>query len=190
MRIIHNLDGVTKMEYLSQRDPRWANVTIGETTTTLGRMGCTITCLSMLTDYFGCKLSPAQIAQNANNFSNDSVQWINLDFPTFSFRWREGHYFSDADNIIDIEVIKAYLATGNDSEQRNNRAVLLEVANRSHWVVGLYYSYGDIIAIDPWTGKTVRVLETYGNITGAALFQANTKDAWRGKGQPEAPDYN
>ena len=179
---------INKIEYISQRDARWSTTLIGDSQTSLGRKGCTITCLAMLTDYFKCKMTPAEIAKK-DWFAYDSLQWINIDLPTFSFRWREGAYFSD--KPVDMEVIYAYLSKGDNSKEANERAVLLEVANHSHWVVGLWKTVdNDILAIDPWTGKTCEVLKTYGNITGAALFIGNTKDAWRGKGKPVAPDFN
>jgi len=175
---------INKIEYLSQRNPKWAETIMGSGSLTVGRYGCTTTCISMLTDYFGCKQSPKQIALNKKNYSNDSnISWIGLNFPTFSFRWREGNLFSNAQNKIDIAMIKSYLAPNPD------RAVLLEVANRSHWVVGLWWSEydEDILAIDPWTGETCLVYKTYKNITGASLFVRgkNTK-----RTAPIAPKYN
>lgn len=184
--------GINKIDYLSQRDQRWANVKIGNSNTTLGRMGCTITCLSMISQFFGCYKSPNEIAKNQNNFEQDSVAWIQLNFPNFSFRWREGSPIKG--DIVDMEMIKSYMAGNYDKKNTENRAVILQVANFSHWVVALWPTFdGDILAIDPWTGKTCEVLKTYGNITGAALFvkcKPGDKPAWRGNGKPEAPDYN
>jgi len=186
---------INKIEYLSQRDPKWANIIMGNGSLTVGRYGCLTTCISMLTDYFGCKQTPAQIALNKSNYSGDSnISWIGLDFPTFSFRWREGNLFSDANNKVSLDMVKSYMVKNGKGEP--DRAVLLEVANRSHWVVALWPVGDDILAIDPWDGKTCKVFEKYHNITGAALFvrwdknKNKGKKAWQGKGQPETPDYN
>ena len=188
MKVVNNI------KYLSQRDPRWAMDIMGSGSLTVGRYGCTTTCISMLSDYFGCKQDPGQIAQNKRNYSGDSnISWIGLDFPNFSFRWREGSLFSNVS--LDMEMIKSYMVKGTLGNP--DRAVILEVANHSHWVVGLWpLPGGDILAIDPWTGKTCNVLETYQNITGAALFvrwdktKHGGKQAWQGQGKPQAPLYN
>jgi len=184
---------INKIEYLSQRDPRWANKYIGNSTTTIGRMGCLITCLAMASEFLGRKITPAEIASNPDWFRIDSYIWTKAKYPNMSFRWREGSLVNDAENIIDMDMIKSYLAHGDNRPTDYNRVVLLEVANRSHWVLGLWETYdGDILAIDPWTGRTCEVLKTYGNITGAALmvrWDNKEKEAWQGATKPEAPDY-
>ena len=37
---------------LSQRDPQWGDLKLGESNLTINRWGCTTTALSMLSDYF------------------------------------------------------------------------------------------------------------------------------------------
>ncbi len=188
------MTGINNLTYLSQRDPRWANTKIGNSNTTIGRYGCAITCLSMISQFFGCYQLPDEIAKNAKNFEDDSIVWIQLNFPKFSFRWREGSLWNNAENKIDMEMLKSYMAGESNKKNTEDRAVMLEVANRSHWVLALWPTYDDdILAIDPWTGKTCEVLKTYGNITGASLFVKwtdKTKGAWRGKMSPVAPDYS
>jgi len=181
---------INKIEYLSQRDARWATTLMGGGNLTVGRYGCTTTCISMLTDYFKCKQSPKEIALNKNNYiKNDSnINWMTLDFPTFSFRWREGSYFSETP--LDMEMIKSYMVKGTQGNP--DRAVLLEVDNHSHWLLGLWPIGDDILAVDPWTKKTCEVLKEYKNITGAALFvrwdktKNGGKQAWQGAKKPEA----
>ena len=122
------------------------------------------------------------------NGTTITVGRMGLHFPTFSFRWREGMLFSTKNEDIDIEMVKAYLTEG---DKHADRAVIIQVANQSHWVVGLWSEQdGDILCIDPWTGKTCDVLHTYKNITGAGFFVRSTQNEWKGKGKPEAPLYN
>jgi hypothetical protein len=184
MTVINNIN------YLSQRDERWAETTIGSGALKIGRYGCTTTCLSMLTDFFGCYQDPGQIAQDKTNYAGSEVNWTTLHFPTFSFRWREGSYFGPSN--IDLEMIKSYLAHGDNSQTDRDRAVILEVANRSHWVVGLWWNEyeNDLLCIDPWTGRSCWLFKTYQNITGASLFVRSTKNEWRGKKAPQAHKYN
>lgn len=179
------MKAINEIEYLKQIDPRWENIKIGNSDTTIGDMGCAITGLSMLSDYFGCQMTPSEIASHANWFQYDSLIWVALSFPNFSFRWREGSLYSKTK--LDMEMIKNYLID-------DDKAVLLEVDNRRHWVVGLWTNYdGDILAIDTYNGKSCLINEKYNNITGASLFIKCNKDnnkLWKGKAKPAAPDYN
>ena len=185
------MNGINDIGYLSQRDAHWSEMRIGDSNETVGRKGCLITCLSMLTDYYGCYQDPGQIASNPKNFLDSSVNWTALRFPTFSFRWREGSLYGASK--LDMGMIKSYMAGNPDLLERANRAVILEVGNRSHWVLALWPTFdGDFVAIDPWNGKTCEVLKTYQNITGASLFVSWNKEkpAWQGARKPKAPKFN
>jgi hypothetical protein len=186
------MNAINSIKYVSQRDLKWSTIKLGTSDVTVGRMGCLVTCLSMLSDYFGCYQTPGEIAMNPSNFDGSAnVSWVGLNFPKFSFRWREGSMFSDSKKL-DMEMIKSYMA--KDGGGNPDRAVVLEVANHSHWVVALWPTFdNDILVIDPWTGKTCDVLKEYKNITGAALFvrwSNKTKKAWQNPNQPTAPNYD
>jgi len=177
---------INQISYLSQRDPRWANKLIGASNVSIGRMGCLITCMSMASQFFGCYQSPDQIASNSKWFDTASLIWINMSFPSMSFRWREGSQIANGDNKIDLDLIKSYLASGKNLPSDQNRVALINVANGSHWVLGLWWddTEKDILAIDPWTGRTCWVYKTYGNITGGSLIvrwdkkEHDNKEAW------------
>ena len=114
----------------------------------------------MLSDYFNCFRSPLEIASNANNYTKDGlIIWKNLNFDKMKFEWRE-YGRNDAK-------IKAALL---DPSQ----AVILEVNDKSHWVVAYsarWIKPNDYWIIDPWTGKRCTLLSRYRNITGAAYFE-------------------
>ena len=183
---------INNIKYLSQQDPRWSMDKIGDSTMTIWRYGCTTTCISMLTDYFGCYQTPDKIATNLKNYIGGNVWWSNLDFPTFSFRWEDGNQMTKNPKDVDLNIVKAWLAPNPD------RACILEVANGSHWVVGLWYNdYDqDILAIDPWTGTTCYVFKTYKNITEASLFirwdktKHGGKKAFQWAIRPVSPLFN
>ena len=183
------MNGINQIKYLSQRDAKWSTVSMGNSGVTIGRMGCLLTCISMMSDYFGCYQSPAQLATNANNFDiYGGIQWINLHFPNFGFRWREGSQMASGNEKIDMAMIDDYLTEG---PRHADRAVVLNVANKSHWVLALWKTdTGDYLAIDPWTGGTCNVLETYHNINGASLFVRGGENHWKGKQKPVVPLYN
>ena len=147
------------MKILSQRDPAWAADKLGASTLTIGRFGCTTTCISMLSDYFGCYKSPLEIAHNASNYTPDGlVVWSRLMFARMQFVRR--------DRTFDAAAIA-------DSIKDPNKAVMLEVNNGQHWVVAIRKTLfgNDYFVADPWTGKKVGAKAAYHNITGAAYFK-------------------
>ena len=148
------------MKILSQRDPKWAPDKLGSSQLTLGKFGCTTTCISMLTDFFGCFQSPLQIAHNIHNYTKEGlIIWENLKFDKMKFdtriRWAPG------ENVI------------NNALRDLNQAIMLEVNNHSHWVLALRKTLigKSWIVADPWSGDKCDVLKRYHNITGAAIFK-------------------
>jgi hypothetical protein len=147
------------MQYLCQRDPRWANQRIGASSLTLGRYGCTTVCLSMLSDHFGNYIKPPQVAQNIDWYTPQGlVLWGKLAIPKMKFVKR-----LRVRSLVDI------YASLNDPDG----AVMLEVSHGSHWIVGLRKTWlrDDVICIDPWTGRVCSAIGDYKNITGSAHFK-------------------
>lgn len=151
------------MRRLCQRAPAWATAKIGTTPFTIGKLGCTITCCSMLSDYFKGYLMPSTIAAHAEWFVEQGKEigkiiWAALDFPTMRYA---GRVYHRDDNAIKFAL------------KDPDRAVMLEVADGSHWVVALRPTlFGNsYIVADPWTGTDVDVIKKYRNITGMAFFR-------------------
>lgn len=146
------------MIYLSQHYPAWSGAFLGSSKLKVGDKGCTTTCISMLSDYFGCYQSPLQIANNAHNYTPEGlIIWNNLSFSKMKFVWRE---YGRNDAKI------------QDSIKDPKKAVILQVSNGTHWVVAISKNLigGDYTVLDPWTGKKCNALATYHNITGSAHF--------------------
>lgn len=146
------------MQYLSQNDKRWSHLKLGKSSLTMGGWGCTTTCISMLSDYFKCYVSPDLIAGNPTNYTPGGlIIWNALNFTKMRFKWRS---YGRNDDLI-----KACL-------KDPNRSIMLEVNHGQHWVVAISKNLigNDYTVLDPWTGKKCNVLATYHNITGAAEF--------------------
>ncbi len=143
------------MKILSQQDPQWAKFKLGQSSLTVGRYGCTTTCLSMLSDYYGVYKDPVAIQGFLKYTPDGLIIWesLNLSPMKFGKRLRERN---DAEIQISLKDPK--------------KAVILEV-NHSHWVVATSKFLGNTYWIaDPWTG-TRRLSTAYnGNITGSAHF--------------------
>lgn len=147
------------MIYLSQRDRRWAAQKMGASPLTVGRMGCTTTCVSMLSDYFKCYLSPKQIASVVKNYTKDGlILWWNLAFDKMQFVQRIRGFNKKA---IDASLLHP------------DTAVILEVNYGAHWVVALRKSPDgkDYLVLDPWDGKKRWAKKAFANISGSAHFK-------------------
>lgn len=149
---------MAKMSYFSQRDPRWSKEKIGESSLTVGRMGCCLTSISMLSSYFECLRLPSELAHNVHYYTkNGLVIWKNFVFSKMRFVGRE--------YMRNDEKIREYL-------KDSGKAVIFEVDNRAHWVVGIKPTLlgNDYVIVDPWTGTKKTLKKEYKNITGAAYF--------------------
>lgn len=150
------------MIYLSQRNPLWAAIKLGQSNCTVGKFGCTTTCISMLSDYFKSYVSPAGLAAQTLKYTKDGlIIWQSVDnIPNMHF---EKRLYGQKDDEI--------MASLKDKK----KAVILQVNNGQHWVVALrrsLWNKKDYIVCDPWTGKQCSALKVYHNITGSAHFIA------------------
>ena len=141
---------------LKQGDPRWGNIRIGESATTLKRDGCTITALCMLLEKFrGYPASPKDAAFYwAFNYRGE-ILWEKTKFRGMVFLYR---YYNN--NIKEIAI------HANDPSS----GVIVQV-NRNHW---LYIDKVDgkkLSGVDPLTGKGFDELPSQYSITGFATFE-------------------
>lgn len=150
------------MTILSQRDPRWADITLGTGKGTIGYYGCTITCLAMIMgltpDVVNDRMKALPLVNGSTGFANGNlVLWSRLGeaFPDFEFT-RVWVY-------------------NNDDVLANVPNVLVEVpataigGTGKHWVVFI----GNQELNDPWIGKprpTSDFLQ-YGDPTGYCIVK-------------------
>ena len=143
---------------LSQRDPKWSLNKLGISDLTVGRYGCTTTCISMLSEYFKCYQRPDQLATKTLNYTKDGlILWKSID------------------NLAHMKFEKR-LYGRNDAEimeslKDPNKAVIFEVERR-HWVTAIRKNRfsNSYKVIDPWFGDYCRVDGRYKGITGSAHF--------------------
>lgn len=198
------MNGINTIKYLSQQDPRWRDIKIGNSQYTVGNYGCALTCISMVSDYFGCFQDPGQLAVNPKVAPDGSVNWTTLDFPNFSFRYADGNLFSSKFSP-DNEMLKSYL---DNNGKGGDRACIIQLVITpykngtpfTHFLLGLWAlpETNDIMVIDPWDGKSKPLLLSYpsGRINEVCYFQRwdktkhNGKQAWQGQIKPVAPLYN
>lgn len=146
------------MILLSQQDPRWSAVTLGNSRFTIGRYGCTTTCISMLSDYFKCFEQPDAIAKTFAKYTLDGlIIWDSLTLSKMAFETR-----------IKARDDQSIMRSLKDP----HKAVILNVNNGAHWVTTLSKTLlgNDYWVADPWLGKKVKACATYKNIVGSAHF--------------------
>jgi len=149
--------------FLEQDDPRWKNVKMGKSNSTIGSYGCLITDLSMLSYWYGGFFTPEEIAKKAN-FTNEGYYiWSSGDlFLPFDFKYR---YYTR-----DIEKIKSILFS-------DDNAVVVRVSayGAYHWlaVIGYDQVSKEFIGADPLTGDKVFIERKYGRINGFAELSRN-----------------
>lgn len=155
---------------LSQQDKRWAADHLGSSPLLVGKYGCTTTCVSMISDDFGCYKSPLELAHNANNYTPDGlILWDNLN-KTFEgkmrFVWRGYGAHGKYTPMTDFSPLLRAL-------ENPLQRVAIEVNDGAHWVklVKKNALGRDWTAIDAWDGRDINVLARYGNITGYAIFE-------------------
>lgn len=139
------------MRLLSQRDPRWSYIQVGTGGRSIGQVGCTITCLSMLAD-----VNPDYTNQRMNAVkgyaSGNLVIW--------------GKVSEALPNLQFIKRVSGY----NNNDVKNNLPCLIEVdgapiGGYRHWVVFI----GNGKLYDPWDGRE-KPTSSY-SPTGYAIFK-------------------
>jgi hypothetical protein len=127
----------------------------------------------MLSDYFKGFITPGELATQSELYTSGGfILWNKLNLPTMKFVWR----FKGIDNrgMRSDSVVHPDLTPDFNGVRKAlldpDRAVILEVANGSHWVVALRAVGNSFIVADPWIGDKCDVMERYKNITGGAYF--------------------
>jgi ABC-type bacteriocin/lantibiotic exporter with double-glycine peptidase domain len=142
----------------SQRDPRWSQKKLGQSSLTMGRFGCTTTCIADLSTYFGDNLNPGQMVDRIKYTSGGLVIWQSCVFKNYSFWFRE---LRRNDTNIHNALIDPDLA------------VILQVNKGAHWVVATGQEIATKIfkIADPWFGDRSTMRRYKDSITGAAYFK-------------------
>jgi len=125
---------------------------------TIGRFGCTLTCIADLSTYYGDNLTPHDINERAKFTNGALIYWNSVNFPHFVFDRRA--YGRDNNSIM-------------RALKDPDTAVILQVAAASHWVVatGWQKEINDFKIADPWLGDFSNMARYKKDITGAAYFR-------------------
>ena len=145
----------------SQRDPKWAKVTMGQSNSTIGQYGCLITDISSLSSWYGKYSDPEWLAKNLKFTQGGLLFWNSITESVLPMKFVYRYYKRD-DGII-----KKALFSSND-------CVILEVqwGGSKHWVTAINWSpiKGYRVA-DPWSGTYMYLNKSqFPTITGFAIL--------------------
>lgn len=144
------------MKLLSQRDPEWSGVRIGNSNTTVGADGCTLTSVSMVLEKLrGYPCNPGDAARWWKFTNRGLIIWKAINFRGMKFvkRGYGSHQVT----------VSSY---ANDPKT----GCVLELDHGAHWVYLEKVEDKTFHIVDPWTGKRQKGLGGR-SFTGYALFE-------------------
>lgn len=157
--------------HYSQRDIRWKNTKIGNSITTVGKDGCTLTCIAMLTHWANGKTGkdPDWTAKNLVYTVDGKILWKSVSLTgslVFFFR----------NYIYNQKKIEATIKSEND-------CCILEIEWRNgskyrHWILPYAIDGDTLKCIDPINGKVIQYnalgsngIFGYGKCTGFSILR-------------------
>lgn len=169
-----------ELVHYSQRDPRWKDKKLGNSSSTLGYFGCAVGSVAMLLSGHGYKEDPDSLNEKlkkSGGFMGAAIVWaaVNNIYPRV--RFSNLVICRDSDAPID--------AIGNSI--RAGQPVLLEVdyspqaGLQTHWVVAYQKLGKDFLILDPYPhpteeGKDVSLIERFSH--GKELKRTITAVVW------------
>ncbi len=150
--------------YFKQNDPRWKNITIGNSRSTLGRYGCAVASVAMVLKYHGNNVTPGELAKQPI-FYKDLIKWPS-EFGNVELVYNKTRSLVDW-NRVDEELSRGYPVI-----------VLIRRTNGTggHYVVivGKDKSNGKYVVHDPYFGENIYLDESRQSIS-ALYGGCNTK---------------
>ena len=148
----------------SQRDSRWAGMSLGGTSYTMGSAGCAVTSATMVADYYGSSDNPGQICQGLNNIGG---------LPNAELTW--GDVPKVAGGTISGPPV--FVGNGNNPTYITNELdagvpviVKFNLSTGTHWVVLTGHIGSTYYMNDPWTGSQNVPISPYGSISTVAGY--------------------
>lgn len=134
--------------FYSQRDPRWCGQTIGNSSDTIGAVGCYLTSMSMVYKKIGVEMTPSAYAAIKNNFWANTA-YMNSPVPPSGYTYKQ----------------VAYNTKTIDEELKAGRYVIAQMKMNNiagmHFIVIISGSGGNYKIHDPWFGADQNFSDRY-----------------------------
>ena len=151
------------MKLLSQKNPLWASVKLGQSNLTIGNYGCLITSISMALSWYvetfklGKWKDPEWMAKNLKFTMGGLFIWKSLDDSELPIKFVYRYY--SRNDAKCLEILKSTY----------NVCILRVVLNGyQHWVFLINNTKKGFVIADPIDGKIRYLSEKYRTITGFA----------------------
>jgi len=148
-----------------QGDPRWGNVVIGNSNTTVAKDGCTITDISNLLWWYGYDITPGELAKLLRFTPAGKIYWQSVtDLLPIKFVYRYWNFDQYTQSIM------------NAALKHPTQTLIMEVTYKSgtslkHWVWSLVKQMIGYRMADPLPGDFGNTTLRYGGrITGGTIF--------------------
>ena len=149
---------IRQITYYTQNDTKWRNDTIGNSNSTIGGVGCVISCVSTaISDLENKSVTPQEfnkIMTQVEGFDGAYLIWykINEVFPDLNYR---------ADRVFTRDTIESDLKNGFMPIVKVN----MPVSGIEHWVIIIGAKDGQFIISDPLNGDRQPIpLSKYGKV--------------------------
>ena len=154
----------------SQRDPRWSGLQLGfgDSDSTLGRYGCTVTCVAMLANGYGFNETPASMNDRFKSLGlgvGYTGATRNLIVIGALNQARPGMKYVDR---VYCDTVPAPMDRIN-AELDAGRAILIQLDQspnpdfQEHWVLLIGRTGGDYLILDPWPVPTQGITSIFKN---------------------------
>lgn len=154
-----------KFGLYSQRDPRWARETLGNTPYTIKEWGCTITSICMMFEDLGVIMNPSQVAKRFKFDNQGRLIWKSseIDLPKRKKIKFTGRFYQSPIQ----KIVREYV-------NNPDAGMLLEINGGSHWVYLKKWTVFNrfwYLCADPLQLPAKIVKMPKWKITGYATFQ-------------------
>ena len=143
-----------------QMDPKWANIRVGSSSKTLGRIGCLITSISILIEKSGCNktinpFNPGTFLQSLNRSrafdGSGNLSFHKISSVVPSFQYVGNVNLRGKSKIEKYATIKEYLNLGYHITAEVKGAT----PGNQHWVAVIDAKNNNIIMVDPASDSTM-----------------------------------
>ena len=143
-----------------QKDPKWANIRVGNSTGTLGSIGCLITSISILIEKSGCNttikpFNPGTFLEELNKHdgfdSHGNLRYASVSKAVPSFKYVGNKNLRGKSKEEKLSLIKQYL----DSGYYLTAEVKGATKGSQHWVAITKVDGNNVIMVDPSSNQTV-----------------------------------
>lgn len=143
-----------------QKDPKWSNIRMGNSSGTIGNIGCLVTSIAILIEKSGCNtiinpFNPGIFVEELNKhngFSNSgNLQYAAINKVVPNFKYVGNKNLRDKSKEEKLSIIKQYLNQGYYITAEVKGAT----PGHQHWVAVISVEDNDVMMVDPGSNQTI-----------------------------------